>query len=199
MMCDSQRVPFILASASPRRRELLKKEGYRFEVSISDFDESSLAQGPMTAEEYAVTLAEEKAKIVAPRFPDKWVVAADTIVEYEGTVIGKAADADQAKEILTRLFAAPHKVITGLSIMNVSKQIKRSASDTTTVYPRPITEQQIDDYIASDQWVGKAGAYGIQGDADAFVDHLDGSCTNVIGMPMELFGLLYGSVIGREP
>ncbi len=189
------KVPFILASASPRRRELLQKEGYHFEVIISDFDESSLVQGEMTAAKYASHLALEKARVVAGRFPQAWVVAADTVVEHDRIVIGKAADAVQAKEILTKLFAKPHEVITGLAIMHQNKGIEKIASDTTVVVPRAITEKQIDDYIALGQWEGKAGAYGIQGDADTFVDHLEGSYTNVVGMPMELFGLLYGSVI----
>ena len=178
---------FILASKSPRRRELLKKAGYKFEVAEPLINEKDFVAEQTSPCEYAKRLAIAKAMSVAQRFQDKIVVGADTIVDFDGRIVGKAADAAQAEKIIRLLFNAPHRVITGLAIICKRKNLEIADSDTTIVYPRPMTEEQIAEHISSGVWRDKAGAYAIQENSDRFVEKIEGSLTNVMGMPMELF------------
>jgi septum formation protein len=176
----------ILASASPRRRELLAQAGYAFEVVPSDVDEFAFADDALSPREHAEALALAKAREVASRYPDALVIGADTIVDCDGRIIGKPADAVEAEAITRRLFAAPHKVITGLALVRLRDSTQIVRSDVTIVYPRKMTEDQIANHVAGGSWQGKAGAYAIQETGDEFVDHLEGSLTNVVGLPMEL-------------
>jgi septum formation protein len=178
---------FILASKSPRRRELLKKAGYKFEVAEPLINEKDFVAGKTSPCEYAKRLALAKAMSVAQRFQEKIVVGADTIVDFDGRIVGKAADAAQAEKIIRMLFNAPHRVITGLAIICKRKNIEIADADTTIVYPRPMTEEQLAEHISSGVWRDKAGAYAIQENGDRFVEKIEGSLTNVMGMPMELF------------
>jgi septum formation protein len=178
---------FILASKSPRRRELLKKAGYKFEVAEPLINEKDFVAEQTSPCEYAKRLAIAKAMSVAQRFQDKVVVGADTIVDFDGRIVGKAADAAQAEKIIRMLFNAPHRVITGLAIICKRKNLEIADSDTTIVYPRPMTEEQLAEHISSGVWRDKAGAYAIQENSDRFVEKIEGSLTNVMGMPMELF------------
>jgi septum formation protein len=176
---------FILASASPRRRDLLRKAGYCFEIVPSNVDESAYDINGITSEEHTRILALAKAKDVALRFPNAIVMGSDTVVDLDGEIIGKPDDAAHAEEITRKLFSKPHKVITGLALVCIEKNIEIVEADTTIVYPRQLTEAQIAEHIHKGDWQGKAGAYGIQETGDAFVDHIDGSFTNVMGLPME--------------
>jgi septum formation protein len=176
----------ILASASPRRSQLLAEAGYRFEVVPSSVDEAALAGSHADAAEYAGQLALAKARDVAGRFPNHLVIGADTVVDCDGRIIGKPADAADAERIVRRLFSGPHKVITGLAIVRRYDGLERMAIDTTIVHPRPMTAEQIAEHIRGGTWEGKAGAYAIQETGDAFVERLEGSLTNVVGLPMEL-------------
>ncbi len=185
-MEDIQKSQFILASASPRRRDLLAKAGYCFEIIPSAVDESAYDTDGITSEEHTKVLALAKAKDVAARFPNAVVVGSDTVVDLDGEIIGKPDDADHAEEITRKLFSKPHKVITGLAMVCIEKDIEIVESDTTVVYPRQLTEAQIAGHITNGQWQGKAGAYGIQETGDEFVERIDGSFTNVMGLPMEL-------------
>lgn len=185
-MEDIQKSQFILASASPRRRDLLAQAGYCFEIIPSAVDESAYDTDGMTSEEHTKVLALAKARDVAARFPNAVVVGSDTVVDLDGEIIGKPDDADHAEEITRKLFSKPHKVITGLAMVCIEKNIEIVESDTTVVYPRQLTEAQIADHITNGQWQGKAGAYGIQETGDEFVERIDGSFTNVMGLPMEL-------------
>jgi septum formation protein len=180
----------ILASASPRRRQLLTEAGYKFEVVVSHVDESVFPTENVTSVEYAKQLAFAKANDVADKYSDSIVIGADTVVDFEGQIIGKPSDAKHAEEITRKLFSKPHKVITGLAIICKSRNLKIVEADTTIVYPRKLTDAQIAEHIESGIWQDKAGAYSIS-DNDPFVDHIDGSLTNVMGMPMELFKRLY--------
>jgi septum formation protein len=180
------RKTFILASASPRRKQLLKKVGYRFQVCPSDTDESLFSAEGVKPDDYARQLALAKARDVARKNPHSLVLAADTIADLDGRVIGKPADAAHAEEIVRLLFSKPHKVITAVAIVRLSDNTQIVESDTTTVYPRKMSPAQIAEHIASHSWEGKAGAYAIQETGDKFVDHIDGSLTNVMGLPMEL-------------
>lgn len=177
---------FILASASPRRRHLLEQAGYCFDVVPSAVDEAAYDTDNVTSEEHTRILALAKAKDVAERFPMALVLGSDTVVDLDGEIIGKPDDAAHAEEITRKLFSKPHKVITGVALVCVEKNIEIVEADTTIVYPRKLTEAQIADHIQNGQWAGKAGAYGIQETGDEFVDHIDGSFTNVMGLPMEL-------------
>lgn len=177
----------ILASASPRRKQLLAAAGYRFTVVPSDIDESVFAAGGIKPAEYAMQLALAKAKNVAGRFPESLIIGADTIVDFQGQIIGKAADAVEAEKIVGKLFSSPHKVITGIAIISPSEGVEIVESETTVVYPRKMAQEQIAEHIRGGSWMDKAGAYAIQENGDEFVEKIEGSLTNVMGFPMELF------------
>ena len=177
---------FILASASPRRRDLLRKAGYCFEIIPSNVDESKYDTNGITSEKHTKILALAKAKDIAAKFPNAVVMGSDTVVDLDGEIIGKPDHAEHAEEITRKLFSKPHKVITGLALVCIEKSIEIVEADTTIVYPRKLTDAQIADHITNGQWEGKAGAYGIQETGDEFVDRIDGSFTNVMGLPMEM-------------
>jgi septum formation protein len=190
MMVDKNQPHIILASASPRRRQLLSEAGYSFEVVEPDVDESAFPTGGLSTREYAETLALAKARSVAPKYPDHWVIGADTIADFAGEIIGKPVDAADAERITKKLFSAPHKVITGVAIVRLCDSIERVESDVTTVYPKTMTARQVTEHIRGGTWRDKAGAYAIQETGDAFVERIEGSLTNVMGLPMELLKLL---------
>lgn len=179
-------VSIILASASPRRRELLTGAGYEFTVVPPEIDESAFVFKGRGACEYAERLALAKAKSIAARFPDSLVIGADTVVDFQGEIIGKPADAKDAEQITRKLFSAPHKVITGVAIVRASDGVEIVESDMTTVYPKKLTDKQVAKHIKSQTWREKAGAYAIKENGDEFVEKIEGSLTNVIGLPMEL-------------
>lgn len=185
-MCKKHTVRIILASASPRRKQLLSEAGYKFTSIIPDIDESEFHPEMHKACEYAKKLALAKAKSVAENHPDCLVIGADTVVDFNGEIIGKPADAKDAECITKKIFSKPHKVITGLAILRLSDGIEIVESDTTTVYPRKMSAEQIAEHIKSGSWQDKAGAYAIQESGDEFVEKIEGSLTNVMGMPMEL-------------
>ena len=187
----------ILASASPRRRELLAQAGYTFEVVPPEVDEESLARGVSDPRELAERLALAKARNVAARYPDSLVIGADTLVDCDGQIIGKPADAQEAQRITRRLFSVPHKVITGLALVRLRDRIEVVRSDVTTVYPRKMTDEQIARHVAGGSWQGKAGAYAIQETGDEFVERIEGSLTNVVGLPMELLQRLLADLYCR--
>jgi septum formation protein len=190
-------LPLILASVSPRRKQLLAEAGYRFKVVPSAIDEGTFPSESIAPVEYAKQLALAKANDVAKKFPDSIVIGADTVVDFDGRIVGKPADAKDAERITRMLFSRPHKVITGVAIVCKSRRVEIVEADTTVVYPKKLTNSQIAEHIASGIWRDKAGAYAIQEHApaspkgyavtsDPFVDHIDGSLTNVMGLPMEM-------------
>lgn len=185
---------FILASASPRRKELLEKAGYKFDIVVSDIDESKILTDGLSPTEFACKAALEKAKNIADKYPDKLIVAADTVVDYDGQIIGKPDSAKHAEEITRKLFSKPHKVITGIAIVKKKAGLELLEQDTTVVYPKKLTEKQIAGHIKSQTWKDKAGAYGIQEGADEFVEKIEGSETNVMGLSMELLEKMFEKV-----
>jgi septum formation protein len=189
-MTNNHKNQLILASASSRRKQLLAEAGYKFEVVVSQIDESVFPTTGISSVEYAKQLALAKANDVAEKYPRSIIIGADTVVDFEGQIIGKARDAKHAEEITRMLFSKPHKVITGLALICKSRNLKIVEAETTVVYPRKLTDAQIAGHIESGVWQNKAGAYSIR-DNDPFVDHIDGSLTNVMGMPMELFKKIY--------
>ena len=178
---------FILASASPRRKQLLTEAGYDFKVVVSRVDESEFGSINIKPVDYAKRLALAKAVSVASKHKDILIVGADTIVDLDGEIIGKPVNAEDAERITKKLFSTPHKVITAIAIVRSSDKLQIVESDTTVVYPKLLTEKQISEHIKSGTWEDKAGAYAIQETGDEFVEKIEGSLTNVMGMPMELF------------
>ena len=113
-------------------------------------------------------------------------MGADTVVDFNGKIIGKPEDADHAEEITRMLFSQPHDVITAVALVRICDGIEMIEAAITKVFPKRLTEEQILDHIQNGKWQGKAGAYGIQETGDEFVERIEGSFTNVIGLPMEL-------------
>ncbi len=195
-MPNKQVSPVILASASPRRRQLLAEAGYKFTVIRPDIDESSFTTEQIAPCKYAEQLALAKAKSVAQRYPDSAVIGADTIVDSRGEIIGKPADAKEARLIIQRLFSEPHKVITGLAICRFRDGFEIVTCDSTTVYPKQLSQDQVDEHIESGRWKDKSGAYAIKENGDEFIERIEGSLTNVMGLPMELLERLICKVPG---
>jgi len=198
-MSEQSQYSFILASASPRRKQLLAEAGYKFTVVRPDIDESTIASEGISAEGYAERLALAKAKNVAQKYPDCLVIGADTVVDSQGQIIGKPTDEKDAERITKKLFSRPHKVITGIAIVRLCDGIELSQSDTTVVYPKRLTSEQIAEHIKSQSWRDKAGAYAIKENGDEFVERIEGSLTNVMGLPMELLQRLLTGIIGVVP
>ena len=197
-MCERNPLFLILASASPRRRELLAEAGYDFEVVVPDVDESAFAREGVGAEEYAERLALAKARSVAERFRDSLILGADTVADFAGEIVGKPADAKEAEEITAKLFSAPHRVVTGVAIVRLSDGTELVESDSTTIYPRQLNAEQMARHIRSGTWRDKAGAYAIQENGDQFVERIEGSLTNVMGLPVELLRRMLSKIPGTE-
>ncbi|UCC21899.1 MAG: septum formation protein Maf [Planctomycetota bacterium] len=197
-MAEELSVSIILASASPRRQQLLAEAGYKFAVVTADIDESAFTVEHIGPCAYARRVALAKAKSVAGDFPDCLVIAADTVVDFDGEIIGKPADAEDAERITRKLFSKPHKVITAVAFVRLTDGVELVESDTTTVYPKKMSEERLAEHIKSGSWQGKAGAYAIQEGGDEFIEKIDGSLTNVMGLPMELLEQMLGKVIARS-
>jgi septum formation protein len=180
------RTNIILASASPRRKQLLAEAGYKFKVVPSGVDETAFSWRNITPADYAARLALAKAKDVAKKFPDSLVIGADTVVDFDGKIIGKPRDAKDAEAITRMLFSKPHKVITGFALVCLTRKLQIVEADTTVVYPKKLTDAQIAEHIASGIWRDKSGAYAIKEHNDLFVNRIVGSLSNVMGLPMEL-------------
>ncbi|MHC5060073.1 MAG: Maf family protein [Planctomycetota bacterium] len=194
MATDSQK-QFILASASPRRKILLEKARYSFDVIVSNIDESLFSTDGISSAEHTKQLALAKACAVGQKHPTRLVLGADTVVDFNGQIIGKPEDAPDAERITRMLFSEPHEVVTGVALVKIDEKIEIVKTATTKVYPRKLTAGQIADHIKNGDWRGKAGAYGIQETGDEFVERIEGSFTNVIGLPMELAQDLLGEFI----
>jgi len=175
-------LPLLLASASPRRREMLERVGVPLEVRAADIDESP-RDGEQPAA-YVARIAHEKARAVKRR-PGQWVLAADTTVTVDGRILGKAESDDEAADMLRALSGCVHQVITAVTILGGDETIvDHDLRVSTDVAMATLSEQMIAAYVASGEWRGKAGAYAIQGIAAAFVREVRGSVTNVIGLPL---------------
>ncbi len=177
------RVPLVLASQSPRRRQLLERLGVPFSVHPSDTEE---IVPPGTPPAEAVRrLAREKAEAVAPAFPTSLTLGADTIVVLDGDVLGKPTDDDHAAEMLGRLSGRSHTVFTGIALVHPSQGRSVSAYEATEVTFAPLSTDEIDAYVRTGSPRDKAGGYGIQDDAGAlFVEGVRGDYYNVVGLPL---------------
>lgn len=174
--------PIVLASASPRRAELLRESGVPFVVDAADVDESlTVGEAP---EAYVRRLAIEKARAVARRHPGALVLGADTTVVVDGDVLGKPVDAADAAHMVARLAGRRHLVHTGVAVVRDGEAVADVA--TTAVWFAPLTGDEIAAYVATGEPMDKAGAYGIQGAASRFVTRIDGALDTVIGLPVAL-------------
>jgi len=178
--------PLILASASPRRAELLRQLNLGFQVVPSDaaeiFDEQ------LSPWELCQLNARRKARVVAKKHPDALVLGADTLVFLDNVVLGKPADRADAKRMLTRLQGQTHQVVTGISLIHLRAHRERTFAVSTDVTFRPLSAGQIDDYLSKMNPLDKAGAYAIQQHGDLIVSEISGSFSNVVGLPIEEVG-----------
>ncbi|WP_424663831.1 Maf family protein [Candidatus Binatus sp.] len=179
-MPDSIKV--ILASASPRRHQLLGAARIEFEVVESMMPEEHVAGEPPRV--YALRMARDKAIAVSSRFPDAIVIGADTIVVCEAQILEKPTDADDARRMLTMLSSRTHTVVTAFALARGGEILESSPIESRVTF-RTLTDAEIDDYIATDEPFDKAGAYGIQGIGGGFIAHVEGSRDNVMGLPTE--------------
>ncbi len=175
----------ILASNSPRRKELLRSAGFEFEVRASCTEEfPSPGESP---EAYVSRLAEEKARTVARTAePNSLVLGADTEVVIDGQILGKPSGLDDAARMLRLLAGCTHRVITGVCLVQAPDRRLDLKCATTFVTFAPMSEQEIQSYARSGEPLDKAGAYGIQGLASRFVTRIDGSYSNVVGLPVSM-------------
>jgi septum formation protein len=170
----------VLASASARRRELLTAAGLSFVVDPADIDERRRPHEP--PEDYAQRVAEEKVEVGRRRHPSDVVLAADTIVLVDDQLLGKPATPDEASAMLEQISGRAHDVLTGVAV--VWPGGKRSLVERTRVWFAPLSAEQIRWYVASGEPMDKAGAYAIQGLASRFVTRIEGSYSNVVGLPV---------------
>ena len=175
-------VRFILASASPRRIELLTLLGLRFEIIPSNVDEKFMkGEAPR---DHVLRLSEEKAKKVAAIHPEAWVMGADTIVIINGDILGKPRTPDEAKEMLGKLSGQIHTVFTGFTVARKSADILIRDAVESSVRFREIPEDEMAWYIRSQEPYDKAGGYAVQGMGAFFIKEIYGSYTNVMGLPL---------------
>jgi septum formation protein len=170
----------ILASASPRRQELLRNAGIPFTVQPADIDETPLAGE--SARACAERLAREKARAVHKLYPKEFVLGADTIVLVDDIMLGKPRDDEDAARMLRMLSGGEHSVITGVSLLGPAFEV--TVSETTRVTMSEISDREIGNYVATGEPLDKAGAYGIQGIASRWITRIDGDYTNVVGLPV---------------
>jgi septum formation protein len=198
----------VLASGSPRRRELLRNAGIAFEVQAADIDET--VRAGEVPREYAERLATEKALAVFHKWPGEWVLGADTIVVVDDDILGKPRDADDAARMLRMLSGRVHQVITGVCLAGPKQMVDsqwsvasnttaafeemqglvraelKTASETTLVTVREISEEEIREYVEGGEPMDKAGAYAIQGMASRWIPRIEGDYSNVVGLPVAL-------------
>ena len=179
----------ILASKSPRRYELLKQVGLDFEVVLSRVIEDFV--GTETPQDHVIRLAEAKVQDVAYRYPDRWVIAADTIVYIDGSILGKPKNREEAKGMLDRLNGQEHWVMTGFSVCHLEKGKSDKEAVQTSVKVKALTSAEMDWYVRTGEPFDKAGGYAIQGIGSFIIESIRGSYSNVVGLPLcELLQML---------
>jgi septum formation protein len=188
--------PLILASASPRRRELLTQSGFAFEVMLPDEsaeDERRLNELP---EEYVRRLAFQKAENVADKVEQGIILGGDTIVLCGENILEKPKDRNDARSMLRQLRGEVHQVLSGLCLIKKDADGEKTAYQdeaTTQLIMQPISDDELELYLDTEQWQGKAGAFGYQDGNDWILIH-EGSESNVVGLPMELFRKMYAAI-----
>jgi septum formation protein len=172
----------ILASTSPRRKEILSMTRLEFEVVASEYEEDMTENLPPS--ELAKKLSLGKAEDIAKKYDDAIIIAADTFVTLDGKVLGKPYTPEKAKEMLSFMSGKTHTCITGFTIIDTDSKKTISEAVVTNVYFKPLTDSEIDTYIASGEPLDRSGSYAIQGLGGVFVEKLDGDFFNVMGLPL---------------
>jgi septum formation protein len=185
--------PLILASQSPRRRQLLTQAGYKFRVVIPDESAECGVCSQETPPELVARLAYQKAANVAERTVQGVIVGCDTVAECQGTILGKPAHQQHAREMLHLMRGREHRVYSGVCVWQRPEDEKQLNVDVTRLRMAPITDDDIERYLETDAWEGKAGAFGYQ-DGLPWIEILEGSESNVVGLPMELLAKMLGKV-----
>ena len=175
--------PLILASASPRRAELLKLLPVKFQVLPGHADE--VAHEHLSPLEVCQLNAHRKARVVAKQIPDALVLAADTLVFLDNEILGKPRTLADARRMIARLQGRHHQVVTGVCLMHLRRHHERVFAVSTDVLFHPLNARQIRDYLASIQPLDKAGAYAIQDSGEKIISEISGSYSNVVGLPVE--------------
>lgn len=183
----------VLASSSPRRAEILHNAGIAFDIRTTQIDETSFPGEP--AREMVARLAEAKARAAAGQMDASTreciVVGADTTVELDGEILGKPRDSADAREMLAKLSGRTHHVLTGIFLLRLPSGAKRAAVENSTVTFAPISQREIDAYVATGEPLGKAGAYAIQEFAGRYISGIEGCYFTVVGLPLaRLYALL---------
>lgn len=182
----NRRPSLILASASPRRAELLRDAGYPVRVVVPPYDEPVDPRGDESPIDFARRLALEKAESVRSVVEQGIILGGDTIGVLSGRIFGKPVDRDDARRIITSLAGTTHEVITALALVDAASGRSLADHDVTHVTMKRLTDGEVEAYLDSGAWRGKAGAYGIQDEGDRFVSRIAGSFSNVVGLPLEL-------------
>jgi septum formation protein len=177
----------ILASSSPRRSKLLESWGFRFRVIEPDPTAECGVCSRETPPELVARLAYQKAANVIDKIDHGTVLACDTVAECVGIILGKPTDRDHAREMLQRLRGREHRVYSGVCLWEKSSAHRSVQVAVSTLYMDLISDQQLESFLDTDEWVGKAGAFGFQ-DGPPWIELRSGSATNVVGLPMELLG-----------
>ena len=189
----------VLASASPRRAELLHQIGLEFDIMVSGVEEDEVREKDPVR--LAGHLALSKAQAVAASLDHALVIAADTVVCVDGELLGKPANGEETRHMLRLLSGRSHQVMTGVAVIRQPKMQTLCEVETTTVFMRPITEEEIRWYINTGEAADKAGSYAIQGHGAVFVERIEGDYFNVVGLPLCLLNKMLGkfgcSVAGR--
>lgn len=173
---------FVLASASPRRQELLRSVGLNFKTLPAHVNEEYIAgESPR---EHVKRLALDKALAVARKYPESWVLGADTIVVIDGFILGKPKNKTQARQMLERLSGREHKVFTGFTLSRIASSVTKTKVIQSKVRFKTISAEELEWYIACDEPYDKAGGYAVQGRGAYFIQSICGSYTNVIGLPL---------------
>lgn len=173
----------ILASASPRRQELMQNLGLTFTVDVSGADESAIPQD-LPPSLYVQELAALKCASVASGYKSGLVIGADTVVLFNGQILGKPIDSADARHTLSSLSGHTHAVYTGIAVCDAATGKMVTAAECTRVTFGKLSDAEIDAYIASGEYADKAGSYGVQGRAGRFVSHIEGDFFNVVGLPV---------------
>ena len=178
--------PLILASASPRRRDLMTEAGYAFEVIAANVDE--LHDERVSLYDLTMANAAAKARLIADQFPERLVIGADTLVAIDGCALTKPADMDEARAMLRRLAGRTHEVCTSVAMICRAAGVERKFEVVTRVTFLLLTELQRDEYLTLINPLDKAGGYAAQEHGDRIIAGVEGSWTNVVGLPMEALG-----------
>ena len=183
-MWKGQMKKMILASKSPRRKEILAQLGFQLQIESKDVEETS---NKIDIVEQIEEISSKKVMAVAIENPKEFVVGADTVVVIDGKVLGKPKDKEDAKKMLKSLSGRSHEVITAYTLINLEKNIEITESVKSVVYFKQISDKEIEWYIKSEEPMDKAGAYGIQGLGAIFVDKIDGDFFAIMGFPINNF------------